>query len=171
MAFVSHRGRKGSLSAAPAASRSSSSVRLHSCRRKSSSLSSAVCKTGGTSLTAACRTQTVSASRTAAERYSPKLVVCSKRAASKEAAASHTAPVLWGAAAIRSVRSTNFAMTSSSSRARKMTSPWSRAFHSVRFIILFLYTLFWKTSPSRLRFMGRPVFVQPLSLLRSQLPL
>lgn len=40
-----------------------------------------------------------------------------------------------GAAAIRSVRSTNFAMTSSSSRARKMTSPWSRAFHSVRFII------------------------------------
>ena len=95
-------------------------------------------------LTAACRTQTVSASRTAAERYSPKLVVCSKRADSKEAAAPHTAPVLRGAAAIRSVRSMSFAMTSSSSSARKMTSPWRRAFHSLRFIILFLYTLFWE---------------------------
>lgn len=134
MSFVSHRGRKGSLSAEPAASRSSSSVRLHSCRRKSSSLSSAVCKTGGTSLTAM-----PDADRLGFEDGSGKVFaeiggVLEEGCFEGSGSVAHGSRAL-GAAAIRSVRSTNFAMTSSSSRARKMTSPWSRAFHSVRFII------------------------------------
>ena len=145
MGRVSHRGRKSSSCACPAAepadASSSSSVRPQSACKKASSRSSAVCKTGESAPAAACRTQTVSVSSTAAERWSLQLTVWSNRAASNCATASHTAAWPGAQASMRSVRSTSFATTGSSSRARNTTSPCRRAFHSRRFIDTILYRL------------------------------
>ena len=143
MAFVSHRGRKASSSAGTsAASSRASSVRPHSCCRKASSLSSAVCRTGGRIPAAACRTHTVSASSTAVLRYWLQSVVRSNSAASNWATASHTGPMPRPPASMRSVRSSSLASTGSSSRVRKITSPWSRAFHSFSFIVPSLCPVF-----------------------------